>query len=159
MFPDELTPTQRAHYEAAIEAGVIDGLDDGGVVRRAFLAGWLGRESAGPFTRRPAGSFYASSMFGRETGRGLVELTLGDEKTQVPPAKAREIAAMMLEAASAAEGDEVLMKVLERAGMSRARTSQVLLAHRQERAIIERRARREAREAIAFDQEQADLDT
>ena len=78
------------------------------------------------------------SIFGAQTRRGLVELTLGAEQTLMTPAKAREVAAFLVEAATAAEGDEVLV------------------AQRQERAILERRARAEAREAIAFDQEQAD---
>ena len=47
---DQLRPVEtreesyalQAEYEAAIDAGAIDSLDDGGIVRRAFLAGWLG---------------------------------------------------------------------------------------------------------------------
>jgi hypothetical protein len=97
------------------------------------------------------------SIFGRTTGRGLVELTVGDRTTQMTPAKAREIASFLLEAATAAEGDEVLMVVLGRAGLSPQRSAQVLMAMRQERAILERRARQEARRAIAEDQESADL--
>lgn len=98
------------------------------------------------------------SIFGQQTRRGLVELTVGDVETQMLPAKAREIAAFLVEAATAAEGDEVLMRVLlERASMSPQRAAQVLMAMRQERAIIERRARAEMRRAIAEDQEEADL--
>lgn len=97
------------------------------------------------------------SIYGANTKRGLVELKVGDREVLMPPAKAREIAAFLVESATAAEGDETLMNVLERVGMSPQRAAQVLMAMRQERAIIERRARREAREALAFDQEQADL--
>jgi hypothetical protein len=102
-------------------------------------------------------TFGARSIFGANTQRGLVELTLGSETVIVPPAKAREMAAFMLEAATAAEGDEVLLRVLDRAGMSRQRAAQVLVAMRAEREIIERRARAEARRHLAEDQEDADL--
>lgn len=97
------------------------------------------------------------SIFGAHTSRGLVELAVGETEIQITPAKAREIAAFLVEAATAAEGDEVLMRVLERVGMSAQRSAHVLMAMRQERAILERKARQEARAAIAFDQEQADL--
>ena len=103
------------------------------------------------------GGFGARSIYGAATRRGLVEVTLGAETVLVEPAKAREMAGFLLEAATAAEGDEVLMKVLERVDMSRQRAAQVLLAMRQERAILERRAREEARRGLAFDQEEADL--
>jgi len=96
------------------------------------------------------------SIFGAATQRGLVELTVGNVTTTVFPSKAREIASFLLEAATAAEGDEVLMRVLERAGISATRAAQILLAMRQERTIIERRARGEARAAIAFDQADKD---
>lgn len=101
--------------------------------------------------------FGATSIYGAGTGRGLVELTFGGEKHQVTPAKAREIATFLQEAAAAAEGDEALMRVIERQGMSRQRGLQLLQAQRQERTIIERKKRQEMREAIAHDQEQADL--
>lgn len=102
-------------------------------------------------------TFHARSIYGANTRRGLVEVTLGAEQRLVAPAKAREMAAFMVEAATAAEGDEVLMRVLDRVGMSQQRAAQVLMAMRQERTIIERRAREEARRAIAEDQERADL--
>jgi hypothetical protein len=50
--------------------------------------------------------FGARSIYGANTRRGLVELTLGATHATLTPAKAREMAAMMLEAATAAEGDE-----------------------------------------------------
>src|SRR5262245_35436458 len=102
------------------------------------------------------GGFGARSIYGAATQRGLVEVTLGAEKVLVEPAKAREMASFLLEAATAAEGDEVLMRVLDRAGLSRQRAAQVLIAMRQERAIIERKARQEACHGLAFDQEEAD---
>jgi hypothetical protein len=102
-------------------------------------------------------SFGARSIYGANTRRGLVEVTVGAETLTVTPSKARELAAFLLEAATAAEGDEVLMRVLDRVGMSPQRSAQVLIAMRQERAIIERKARQEARHGLAFDQEDADL--
>jgi len=96
--------------------------------------------------------FGVKSIYGANSRKGLVEITLGDEQLLVPPAKAREMAAFMVEAATAAEGDETLMRVLDRAGMSPQRAAQVLMAMRQERAIIERAARAEARRQIAEDQ-------
>jgi hypothetical protein len=102
-------------------------------------------------------SFGARSMYGAKTQRGLVEVSAGGHTLLVTPAKAREMAAFLLEAATAAEGDEVLMRVLDRVGMSPQRAGQVLIAMRQERAIIERKARQEARAGFAFDQEDADL--
>ena len=101
--------------------------------------------------------FGARSIYGANTRRGLVEVTIFGRQLLVPPAKAREMAAFMIEAATAAEGDEVLMRVLDRVGMSPQRAGQVLIAMRMERAIIERRARQEARAGFAFEQEDADL--
>ena len=97
-----------------------------------------------------------TSRGGATTRRGLVELTLGAETILVEPAKAREMAAFMVEAATAAEGDETLMRVLDRVGMSQQRSAQVLLAMRIERQIVERKARAEARRAIAEDREDLD---
>ena len=100
--------------------------------------------------------FGVRAIYGARTERGLVEITLGDRVLTVPPSKAREMATFLLEAASSAEGDEVLMRVLDRAGMSPQRAAQVLVAVRVERAIIERRARAEARRAVAEDQHDPD---
>lgn len=97
------------------------------------------------------------SIYGANTRRGLVGLTVGDVETLMPPSKAREMAGMLLECAGAAEGDEILMRVLDRAGMSPQRAAQVLIAMRQERQIVQRKAREEARRQVVEDQEQADL--
>lgn len=51
----------------------------------------------------------AEAIYGASTGRGLVVLTVGERKIQFPPAKAREIAAFLVEAVTAAEGDEALV--------------------------------------------------
>lgn len=100
--------------------------------------------------------FSAHSIYGAQTRRGLVEIGLGDVQILVEPAKAREMATFMLEAATAAEGDEVLMRVLDRAGLSPQRAAQILIAMRAERAILERAARAEARRQIAEDQTDED---
>jgi hypothetical protein len=100
--------------------------------------------------------FGARSIYGANTRRGLVEVTLGANTILVEPAKAREMAGFLLEAASAAEGDETLMRVLDRVGMSQQRAAQVLLAMRTERQIIERKARAEARRAMVEDEEDLD---
>lgn len=95
--------------------------------------------------------FGTTSIYGAATRRGLVGVTLGSAETQVSPAKAREMATMLLEAASAAEGDEALMMVLDRAGMSPQRTSVLLLAMRRARAEMEAKARAEARRSMVED--------
>jgi hypothetical protein len=48
------------------------------------------------------------------------------------------------------------MRVLDRAGMSPQRAAQVLVAMRVERGVIERKARDEARRAVAEDQRHDD---
>lgn len=103
--------------------------------------------------------FEVVAVYGARTRRGLVQLRVGHEQHLLLPSKAREIATFLLEGASAAEGDEVLMRVLDRVGMSGQRATQVLMAMRQERAIIERRARAEARRAVAQDQYDPDEPT
>lgn len=96
--------------------------------------------------------FEVVSIYGARTRRGLVQLRVGHEQHLLLPSKAREIATFLLEGASAAEGDEVLMRVFARTGVSDTRAAQMMVALRQERAIIERRARAEARRAVAQDQ-------
>lgn len=96
-------------------------------------------------------SFGVTSIYGQQTRQGLVEIKLGGSGVQVSPAKAREMAMFLLEAASAAEGDEALMRVFDRAGVSDRRGMQTLMALRVERAGLERRARDEARRSLAHD--------
>lgn len=92
------------------------------------------------------------AIYGHRTRRGMVSLQLGDTQHLMPPAKAREIAGFLLEAAGSAEGDEALMQVMERAGADEGRAAQMLMAMRQARAEIDRRAREEARRSLAQDQ-------
>jgi hypothetical protein len=106
----------------------------------------------------PASSVGVVSIMGHFTGRGLVELTLGAERAQFVPAKAREIAAFLLEAASAAEGDEILSKTLDSVGLRRMQVVQVLQAMRHQRAEVVRAARAEMRAQLLVDQAEADLD-
>lgn len=93
-----------------------------------------------------------SVIYGHKTRRGMVEMGLGDVTHQMLPAKAREIAGFLLEAAGAAEGDEALMRVLERVGADEQRAAQMLMALRSERSRIDHQAREEARRAVAEDQ-------
>lgn len=96
--------------------------------------------------------FDVVSIFGYNTRRGLVEVTLGEQKLTIPPSKAREMAGLLLECAASAEGDEALMRVVAEVGVSSTRAIHLLRAMRQERALIFQKARREAREAVAYDQ-------
>jgi hypothetical protein len=69
-----------------------------------------------------------SSSFGSDTRRGSVELTMNDQLSQMPPAKAREIGIMLLEAAEAAMSDEIFVTLLtERLGLERDAAARVLI--------------------------------
>jgi hypothetical protein len=57
------------------------------------------------------------SSFGSVTRRGLVEFTLNDQRSQMEPAKAREVGLMLLEAAEAATSDEIFVTLLEKIGI------------------------------------------
>lgn len=98
-----------------------------------------------------------SAIYGHKTRRGMVEMQLGDVSHQMLPAKAREIAVFLLEAAGAAEGDEALMRILERSGEDEQRAAQMLMALRIERGSIDQQARDEARRAVAQDQFNPDI--
>lgn len=100
----------------------------------------------------PEGEIEVTVIFGAAARRGLVGVAIGEASVLLRPAKAREIATFLLEAAGAAEGDEAMMLVLERAGMSDDEAAGFLLALRSVRAAIDQRARREARQAVAYDQ-------
>jgi len=55
---------------------------------------------------------WASSMYGAETRRGLVTLEIGKEKRHINPTEARAFAYSILEAAEAAETDEMIVTFL-----------------------------------------------
>jgi hypothetical protein len=56
---------------------------------------------------------WCHSIYGAETNKGLVGLTIGDRKpTYMTPEEARSVAADLLQTATAAEMDEVLMRWL-----------------------------------------------
>jgi len=78
---------------------------------------------------------WAHSIFGAKTRKGLVGLTIGDRKpVYMSPEEARSVAADILQAATAAETDEVLMRWLhERLGMADEQGVQVLRDLRQMR--------------------------
>lgn len=97
------------------------------------------------------GNVEVEAIYGAESKRGLVSIKLGRQTTIVPPAKAREIAQFLIEAAGAAESDEAMMKVLERIGAESSLVLQFLLGLRTEREKIDERSRLEARRAIAYD--------
>ena len=112
-------------------------------------------------TFNPHASIEAYGIFGFNSRRGLVALRIDDGEghvleTQHTPAKAREIATFLLEAASAAEGDEALFLELEQGGVPVEQIGGLLMAIRTRRGLIDERSRREAREAIAFDQSNPD---
>lgn len=69
-----------------------------------------------------------SSGFGAASRRGHVELTMNDQLSQMPPAKAREIGLMLLEAAEAATSDELFVTLLtERLGLGQDAAGRVLI--------------------------------
>lgn len=73
-------------------------------------------------------TIWAHSIFGAVTRKGLVGLTIGDRKpVYMSPEEARSVAADLLQSATAAETDEVLMRWLhERLGMEDEQGVQVL---------------------------------
>lgn len=97
-----------------------------------------------------------TALYGARMKRGLIQVRIGAARHLMTPAKAREIAAFMLEAAGAAEGDEALLAVLERIGTPQELVGQVLIAMRVERTKIDARARDEARRALTEDQSDPD---
>jgi hypothetical protein len=78
---------------------------------------------------------WAHSIFGAQTRKGLVGLTVGDRKpAYMSPEEARSVAADLLQAATAAETDEVLMRwLMERMGQPIETAAQVLVDLRQMR--------------------------
>jgi len=97
------------------------------------------------------------AIYGQNTKRGLVVMSSTDGQgntmvTQHTPAKAREIAAFLVEAAGAAEGDEALMLVLDEMDADDQMKGGFLGMLREKRALIDQRSRAEARRAVAFDQ-------
>lgn len=78
------------------------------------------------------GSLSVASSFGYDTQQPYVELTVDTSPTQLSPAKAREIALMLLEAADAAESDAVLMQFAkEHIGLDAAQAAELLDLFRQ----------------------------
>jgi hypothetical protein len=58
-----------------------------------------------------------TSGYGADTKRGTVELTVNNERTQMDTKKAREVGLLLLQAAEAAESDEMFMTLLTRLGI------------------------------------------
>ena len=63
-------------------------------------------------------SVTVSSGYGRNSERGFVELTLNDQRSQMEPAKAREIGLMLIESAEAAISDQCVIELLKRVGIT-----------------------------------------
>jgi len=73
-------------------------------------------------------SITVSSSYGQKTQKGYVEFTLNEQRSQMPPAKAREVGLMLLEAAEAATSDEIFVKLLrEKVGIDVERAGMVLI--------------------------------
>lgn len=69
-----------------------------------------------------------ASGYGALTQRGFVEFTLNEQRTQMEPKKAREIALMLLEASEAAMSDEIFVALLtDKLGIDPERAGMVLL--------------------------------
>jgi hypothetical protein len=85
-------------------------------------------------------TIWCHSIFGAATNKGLVGLTVGDRKpTYMTPEEARSVAADLLQTATAAEMDEVLMTwLVKRMGTEVGQATLVLRDLRQMRD--ERRA-------------------
>ncbi len=93
---------------------------------------------------------YAESVFGRETKRGFVRLSVGiSSEILITPEEARFFAMSVLEAAQAAETDEILMQFLQnKIGIpSEEIASKILADFRNIRIEMRRRELKEAKEA------------
>lgn len=79
---------------------------------------------------------WVTSIYGHHTRQGIVELSVGEHKTQILPEKAREIAHMLIDAAEAAETDEFLMDTfIGVVGLDDRSAAQMLNQFRQARAV------------------------
>src|SRR5438128_1686279 len=61
---------------------------------------------------------WASSMYGRNSQKGLVQIFIRGKEVVMTPAEARQFALSVFVAADAAESDEFLLGFLRRAGIS-----------------------------------------
>jgi hypothetical protein len=74
------------------------------------------KQAEGVLAKRPSRGFdevTVSSGHGARTERGFVELTVDEVRTQMDPAKAKEIGMMLIEAAEAAISDQIVLKFLK----------------------------------------------
>jgi hypothetical protein len=90
-------------------------------------------EPEAPDLDRPAGTdaITVASGFGQLSRRGFVDFTLNEVRTQMPADKAREVGLMLLEAAEAAESDEIFVKLLEKTGLPAEAAGRMLLELRE----------------------------
>ena len=78
--------------------------------------------------------FEVTTLYGARTKRGLVEITLGETKTQLTVGKAREIRDMLTEGIEAAISDELMMRFLvDHVGMPIEQAAGALMAFREMR--------------------------
>lgn len=91
---------------------------------------------------------YAESVFGHNTRRGLVKLSYGITfEVFLSPEEARFFALSVMEAAQAAETDEILMTWLQKIVKDEGAAAAVLRDFRDIRIEMRRRELEEAREA------------
>jgi hypothetical protein len=87
--------------------------------------------------------FTVSSIYGNETGQGLVRFRVGDTDVNMMPVDARHLAISLLSASSAAEGDEALVKLLLETGMNQGQAGFFLKQYRAKRHELFRDAEEE----------------
>lgn len=75
-------------------------------------------ETGGTENREEVDTIQVNSGFGMKTQKGLVDLTINDQVTQMEPKKAREVGLFLLEAAEAAMSDEMFIKLLKNVGIA-----------------------------------------
>ena len=72
-----------------------------------------------------------ASGFGQRSRKGFVDFTLNDQRTQMPPDKAREVGIMLLEAAEAAISDQIFVTLLEKTGLDTEAAGRMLIELRE----------------------------
>lgn len=83
-----------------------------------------------------------SSGHGQKSQKGFVELTLNDLRSQMEASKAREVGLMLIEAAEAAQSDEIFLKLLKQIGISD--------LERQGRILLDLRELRQGTRGVSF---------
>lgn len=125
----------RAAYEAAFDHEPVPWPDADEARRERYRK--IGQAVLEVFTthrRGVAGRFEVGSLYSSQTSEPMVEIAMGRSPTQMTPAKAREIALMILEAADAAESDALVASFgRDRIGLDQIGVAQLLDQFRRER--------------------------